>query len=187
MPDIKDSQNNSISVTAVNDDGTTRTLAPFHVSVTNPGREDGGTVITEDDIKHGNMDYATQLGNQLIILDQLIQDYSTGKSDSASLAAYLGYVQQRQRILDEMRKRGLVQTVTETDGNGHSVTKDVVVTGGITVSYVEIPDIVVSGGSIIIQSDNLYGAGKLEASGMPQVEINNRSIVIIIIILCEYF
>ena len=74
-----------------------------------------------------------------------------------------------------MRKRGLVQTVTETDDNNHSVTKDVVVTGGITVSYVEIPDIVVSGGSIIIQSDNLYGAGKLEASGMPQVEINNRS------------
>ena len=77
--------------------------------------------------------------------------------------------------MDEMRKRGLVQTVTETDASGQTVTKDVVITGGITISYVEVPEIVVSGGNIIVRSDNLYGGGKLEANGKPQVEINNLS------------
>ena len=175
VPAVKDGDGQPVPVTAVDESGNTRQLPAFSIEVSNPGREGATTVITKDDITTGEMDYASQLGNQLVELDKLIQDYSTGKSDSTSLASYLGYVQQRQRIMDEMRKRGLVQTVTETDASGQTVTKEVLITGGITVSYVEIPEIVVSGGSIIVRSDNLYGGGKLEANGKPQVEINNLS------------
>jgi len=125
--------------------------------------------FNKNDIKTGNMDYATQLGTQLKNVEALIKEYSTG-TDSKSMASYLGYVQQRQRILDEMEKRGLFETVT-VDGKTQKVYK----TSGITVRYVEIPEITASGGNIVVQSDTLYGKGTLKANGTPQVTINNYS------------
>ena len=138
------------------------------------------TIIKPEDIKTGDMDYATQLGTQLAVLEKLIADYSTDQDrDAKKTAAYLGYVQQRQRILDEMEKRGLFEYAKNeqgqyiTDGNGNKL--KVFVTRGFVISYVEIPDITVSGGNIVVQSDTLYGAGRLEANGAPRIEINNRS------------
>ena len=138
------------------------------------------TIIKPEDIKTGDMDYATQLGTQLAVLEKLISDYSTDQDrDAKKTAAYLGYVQQRQRILDEMEKRGLFEYAKNeqgqyiTDGNGNKL--KVFVTRGFVISYVEIPDITVSGGNIVVQSDTLYGAGRLEANGAPRIEINNRS------------
>ncbi|MBQ6912640.1 MAG: hypothetical protein IJQ30_00095, partial [Acidaminococcaceae bacterium] len=66
------------------------------------------TIIKPEDIITGEMDYATQLGTQLAALEKLISDYGTDQDrDDKKTAAYLGYVQQRQRILEEMEKRGL--------------------------------------------------------------------------------
>ena len=161
------------------------------------------TIIKPEDIKNGDMDYATQLGEQLAALEKLISDYGTDQDKTEKkTAAYLGYVQQRQRILEEMEKRGLFKDepvpmyqknadgsykkddggnlIPVRDANGRiqyepGVTKRVYTTKGFTISYVEIPDITVSGGSIVVWSDNLYGKGKLQASGAPQIQINNES------------
>ena len=126
--------------------------------------------FNKDDIKTGDMDYATQLGVQLAAVEALIKEYSTG-TDTKSMASYLGYVQQRQRILDELDKRGLFDLEKGTDGKTVKVYK----TNGFTIRYVEIPEITASGGNITVQSENLYGKGKLEANGAPQVTITNNS------------
>ena len=126
--------------------------------------------FNKDDIKTGDMDYATQLGTQLAAVEALIKEYSAG-TDAKSMASYLGYVQQRQRILDELDKRGLYDMETGTDGNPVKVYK----TSGFTIRYVEIPEITASGGNITVNSENLYGKGKLEANGVPEVTIANNS------------
>ena len=126
--------------------------------------------FNKDEIKTGDMDYATQLGAQLAAVEALIKEYSTG-TDSKSMASYLGYVQQRQRILDELDKRGLFDLEKGADGKTVKVYK----TSGLTVRYVEIPEITASGGNITVQSENLYGKGKLEANGAPQVTVTNNS------------
>ena len=127
--------------------------------------------FNKDDIKTGDMDYATQLGNQLAAVEALIKEYSTG-TDTKSMASYLGYVQQRQRILDELDKRNLFRKeINPQTGKEEKV----YTTSGITIRYVEIPEISASGGNITVQSENLYGKGKLEANGVPQVTITNHS------------
>jgi len=125
--------------------------------------------FNKDDIKTGDMDYATQLGTQLKAVEALIKEYSTG-TDEKTMASYLGYVQQRQRILEEMDKRNLFDMET-VDGKQVKVYK----TSGLTVRYVEIPKITASGGSITIQSDSLYGGGSIQANGAPQVKVTNHS------------
>ena len=125
--------------------------------------------FNKDDIKTGDMDYATQLGTQLKAVEGLIKEYSTG-TDEKTMASYLGYVQQRQRILEEMDKRNLFDIET-VDGKQVKVYK----TSGLTVRYVEIPKITASGGSITVQSDSLYGGGSIQANGAPQVKITNHS------------
>ena len=133
------------------------------------GNTDDDIIVKPENIVIGDMDYAARLGNQLDTLNNLIAEYSNGKSDNT--AAYLGYVQQRQRILEEMDARGMY--IDETDESGKMVrtylNKD------YNICYVEIPDITVSGGNITVRSGNLYGKGRLEANGAPQIIINNLS------------
>ena len=125
--------------------------------------------FTKDPIKTGTMDYATQLGKQLAAVEELITEYNTG-SKTMDTAAYYGYVQQRQRILEDLEKHGLVETQV-IDGKTVRVYK----TDGVPVAYVEIPEILVSGGNIIINAENLTGKGKMDAGGKPEVKINNTS------------
>ncbi len=127
--------------------------------------------FNKDEIRTGDMDYATQLGTQLAAVEALIKEYSTG-TDAKSMASYLGYVQQRQRILDELDKRGLFKMETNPQTGKQ---EKVYTTSGFTIRYVEIPEITVSGGNITVNSENLYGKGKLEANGAPQVTITNNS------------
>ena len=147
------------------------TLPKFNVEVFNNSGTNPDTIVKKEDIKSGNMDYATQLGDRLAVLETLISEYSNGNQDNTDTAAYLGYVQERQRILEEMDKRRLY--TEEDDGKGGTV--KVYINKGFTISYVEIPEITVSGGNIVVQSESLYGKGRLDANGAPRIEINNLS------------
>ena len=131
---------------------------------------EGSTIaISKDAVKTGEMDYASQLGSQLAAVEKLIEDYGTG-SDQEDTAAYYGYVQQRQRILEDMDKHGLYEDQI-VDGKTIRVYK----AGGVTVRYVEIPELLVSGGNISINADTLTGTGKLDAGGTPQIKVTNHS------------
>lgn len=131
-----------------------------------------GLALTEKDIKTGNMDYATQLGAQLAAVNKLIEQYSAESKEDREkhLASYLGYVQQRQRIFEEMDKRGLYDWETV---NGQRV--KIYRTDGYAVRYVEIPEITASGGNITVQTNTLYGKGRLEANGAPRITVTNNS------------
>ena len=185
---------------------TVENLPEFKVEVTNDSGTNPDTLVKKEDIIAGDMDYAVQLGDQLAALEKLISDYNNGDNSEEKTAAYLGYVQQRQRILDEMDRRhlyteekrpvyeknedGTIKFDTsgepipvyengeikyERDAQGNYILDKVYITKGFTIGYVEIPKITVSGGNIVVQSDNLYGSGSLQANGAPRIAINNLS------------
>ena len=86
--------------------------------------------------------------------------------DYAGSLAGLSYEAEKRRLIAEMEKYGLY----DKELNAPITSLD--------VDYVEIPDIVSSGGNINIyagKSDNVNGSGKLEAKGAPKVTINNNS------------
>ena len=185
---------------------TVENLPEFKVEVTNDSGTNPDTLVKKEDIIAGDMDYAVQLGDQLAALERLISDYNNGEKNDKNTAAYLGYVQQRQRILDEMDRRHLYteekrpvyeknedgtikfdasgepipvyengEIKYERDAQGNFILDKVYITKGFTIGYVEIPKITVSGGNIVVQSDNLYGSGSLQANGAPRIAINNLS------------
>ncbi|MBP3812819.1 MAG: hypothetical protein J6E49_06890 [Acidaminococcaceae bacterium] len=181
-------------------------LPEFKVEVTNNSGSNTETIVKKEDIRAGDMDYAAQLGSQLAEVEKLITDYTNGNHSGENTAAYLGYVQQRQRILDEMDRHHLYtdekrpvyqknedgtyifdtngepipvyengEIKYEKDANGNYIFDRVYITEGFTISYVEVPEITVSGGNIVVQSGSLYGNGVLDANGAPVIEINNLS------------
>ena len=80
---------------------------------------------------------------------------------------YDSFKQELNALLEEMKKIGLA-VEDETTGNLVAVTE-------IDVPAIEIPDIVVSGGNIILETDNVTGSGSLNAQGAGDVNITNSS------------
>lgn len=124
--------------------------------------------VDEDGIGTGTMDYGTTLFDRYNELGELMQAYA----DSPKSAAYVGYKAERQRILDQMKTMGLVEEIEDATNPGTTYLAPV---EGATIDYIELPDIVASGGNINIQSDNLRGEGSLTAKGAPEVVVNNNT------------
>ena len=114
----------------------------------------------------GTFDYGTTLFERYNELGELMQGYA----DDPSSTAYIGYKTERERIFDQLNQMGLVQTLTDEKGNKYQAAIE-----GMTVDYIELPDIVASGGNINIQTDTLSGSGSLKAQGAPEVVINNNT------------
>lgn len=114
----------------------------------------------------GTFDYGTALFDRYNELGDLMQGYA----DDPLSTAYIGYKTERQRIFDQLNQMGLVQELTDERGNKYQAAIE-----GMTVDYIELPDIVASGGNINIQSDTLSGSGSLKAQGAPEVVINNNT------------
>ena len=124
--------------------------------------------VDEDGIGTGTMDYGTTLFDRYNELGELMQAYA----DSPGSAAYVGYKAERQRILDQMKTMGLVEEIEDATNPGTTYFAPV---EGATIDYIELSDIVASGGNINIQSDNLSGKGSLTAKGAPEVVVNNNT------------
>ena len=71
-----------------------------------------------------------------------------------------------------MIKLGMGSYTTRSNG-----TKEFIfgATPSIEIKAVVLPDIEVSGGSINVTTDDLTGSGKLNASGVPKIDIQNDS------------
>lgn len=121
--------------------------------------------VDKNSIVVGTFDYGTTLFERYNELGELMQSYGEDKNSTA----YLGYKAEQDRIKSQLKQMGLIDTWTE---NGQTYTG---VVEGITVDYIELPDIVASGGNINIQSDTLSGSGSLKAQGAPEVVINNNT------------
>lgn len=83
-------------------------------------------------------------------------------SGDQSNAAYIGYEAEYERIYGELQTEGVI----DTEGK---------VLSDALVNYIELPDLVASGGNVYVQTDNFYGKGSVRAEGSPTASITNNT------------
>lgn len=150
---------NDDTLNAVNDYYNNDNYAVGEPSISASDGVDKNSIVVD------TFDYGTTLFERYNELGELMQSYGEDKNSTA----YLGYKAEQDRIKSQLEQMGLIDTWTE---NGQTYTG---VVEGMTVDYIELPDIVASGGNINIQSDTLSGSGSLKAQGAPEVVINNNT------------
>ena len=150
-----------------------------NIVMTDPVYNESGTAIVED----GKVDYsgikadATEtwfddntikpsvatVENNLLTryneITDLLQQYQQGTTEYNSLKT------EQTNLLNEMKNMGFA---TEIKGKLVPVSE-------IEIPAIEIPDIVVSGGNINLETDTVKGGGKLDAQGAGNVNITNSS------------
>ncbi len=124
--------------------------------------------VDVDGIVLGTLDYGTTLFERYNELGELMREYS----EDTTSTAYVGYKTERDRILEQLKVMGLVEQIIPDDKNLEPYYAAV---EGMKIDYIELPDIVASGGNINIQSDSLKGSGELKAQGAPEVVVNNNT------------
>ena len=128
--------------------------------------------VDTDGIGTGTMDYGTTLFERYNELGELMQAYA----EDPRSTAYLGYKAERDRIMSQMESMGLIEEIKVLDNKGKPTGETYKApVEGATIDYIELSDIVASGGNINIQSDNLSGEGSLTAKGAPEVVVNNNT------------
>ena len=120
----------------------------------------GSTWFSKDDIEVGSITVI----NSLMTRYNQVMDYLHSYSKDSD--AYKAYEAEKTLLLNEMAKAGFA----EYADNGTLVPLD-----SIELPAVTIPDIVVSGGNINIETDALKGNGTIIAQGAPQLTIKNKS------------
>lgn len=121
-----------------------------------------GSGITASSITYGSEDYANVLLARYLQLEALITEYSKDSTPTA----LAGYQAEAQRIKDTMVQMGLA--TVDTSGK-------LTMQNSCRVDYVEIPDLVASGGNITIDTSDFGGSGKVAAQGTPSINIVNNT------------
>ena len=122
--------------------------------------------IDTSQITYASIDYANALMTRYYELAKLISQYS----DSKDLTALKGYQDEQTRIYNELMDLGLLSKATGADGKEYLVP-----VSGLTVDTIVLPDIVASGGNIVVEAGSLKGAGTLKAQGSPEVTVENHT------------
>lgn len=104
----------------------------------------------------GTMDYANDLFKRYLAVSELAREY-------AGTSAGDGFTAEKTRLLAEMQKYGLYDPNT-----GELV-------GGLLVQYVSLPDMLCTGGDVVINTGSVAGNGNITAKGAPQILVNNNS------------
>lgn len=126
--------------------------------------------IDKNSIEFGTFDYGLELFERYNQLGELMRSYAE-KKDGKNSTAYLGYQAEQQRILEQLKAMGLVEEFVGPDNEKYYGAVE-----GMKVDYIELPDIIASGGNINIQTDALMSnGGELTAQGAPEVVINNNT------------
>lgn len=113
-----------------------------------------------DTVQTGTTTIKNNLMDRYNEVVRLMGQYEEGTSEYAS------YKSERDSLLLEMKRMGMAKEV---------INKNLTPSSEIEVPAVSLPDIVVSGGNINIDSDSLKGGGNLTAQGAPQINITNES------------
>ena len=127
---------------------------------------DPSTGLSAADIKFGTEDYANTLLNRYLQVEALISEYSKDTS-AASQAAVVGYQAEAVRIKDTMVSMGLASYNAETN--------ELSMLNSCQIDYVELPDLIASGGNVNVITSDLLGSGTIEAKGTPEITINNNT------------
>ncbi|MBP5468966.1 MAG: hypothetical protein J6Z11_06935, partial [Candidatus Riflebacteria bacterium] len=113
----------------------------------------------KNDFKYGTMEYGNKLFERYQQLEKLCQEYS-------GTIVGLNYEAEKTRLQNEMKKYGLYD-----EKNNSAV-------GKLSVDYIELPDMISSGGNIYIKgidANKITGKGTLKAQGAPKIQIENNS------------
>ena len=127
---------------------------------------DASSGIDTAKITYARIDYANALMARYYELATLISQYS----DSKDLTALKGYQDEQTRIYNELDNLGLLSKAIGPDGKEYLVP-----VSGLTVDTIVLPDIVASGGNIVVEAGSLKGAGALKAQGSPEVTVENHT------------
>ena len=127
---------------------------------------DASSGIDTAKITYARIDYANALMARYYELATLISQYS----DSKDLTALKGYQDEQTRIYNELNDLGLLSKAIGPDGKEYLVP-----VSGLTVDTIVLPDIVASGGNIVVEAGSLKGAGALKAQGSPEVTVENHT------------
>ncbi|WP_244881862.1 DUF4097 family beta strand repeat-containing protein [Mitsuokella jalaludinii] len=127
---------------------------------------DASSGIDTANITYARIDYANALMTRYYELANLISQYS----DSKDLTALKGYQDEQTRIYNELNDLGLLSKAIGEDGREYLVP-----VSGLTVDTITLPDIVASGGNIVVDAGSLKGAGTLKAQGSPEVTVENHT------------
>lgn len=122
--------------------------------------------IDKSQITYASIDYANALMARYYELARLISQYS----DSKDLTALKGYQDEQTRIYNELNNLGLLSRATGADGKEYLVP-----VSGLMVDTIVLPDIVASGGNIVVDAGSLKGAGTLKAQGSPEATVENHT------------
>ncbi|MBR0060546.1 MAG: hypothetical protein IJP68_03610, partial [Selenomonadaceae bacterium] len=101
---------------------------------------------------------------------------------SGNVAVYTGFQQEMIALEQEMLNLGMGSYTTYTDKKTGETIREFKIgeTPSIEIKALVLPDIEVSGGSINVSTGDLTGSGKLDASGIPQIDVENNSTVYLV-------
>ena len=122
------------------------------------GADNEPTIVASEEvdktkIKYGIIEnYGEELKEQYDYLTERINEYSK-LGDTKTVASLES---ERIRIKDQIESLGL--------GFVSPKTGDFVMTGSLELPYIEIPDIIASGGNIVVDTDNMKGSGEISST-----------------------
>ncbi|MGM9568977.1 MAG: beta strand repeat-containing protein, partial [Phascolarctobacterium sp.] len=135
----------------------------------------GSTGLTRDSLTFGSENYANTLYERYNAVLDLMNEY---EKDGNNSAVYLGYQAEANRILEEMLTLGLAEKVPVKGSDPQNPTYVLEPKASLLVDYVEIPELVGSGGNIIVDTDvfkSSGGTGVTKAQGTPVINITNNT------------
>ena len=123
---------------------------------------EGQDWLTKDQITPTEVKIFNNLKDDYNALAGVISQYPTDSQEYKNLRA----------AMDALEEQMLEAGFGIDDGKGNLVGEPL---SHKTVLGIELPDIVVSGGNINFETDNLSGTGSVTAQGAPQINISNSS------------
>ena len=138
-----------------------RKMSDFVKIYDEDGNETDKAGISASDFTVGTYNYVSNIESRITELVKLIREYPEGSS------ARLGYEAEYASLMQMLVASGLA-TYDEA-------AKDYKVSGELYVNYINLPDMVASGGNINAQTSNISGSGTLTAKGTPTIDIENNT------------
>ena len=138
-----------------------RKMSDFVKIYDQDGKETDKAGISSSDFTIGTYNYVSGIETRLNELAKLISEYPEGSS------ARSGYEAEFTSLMTMLVDFGLATYDKQSDAY--------TVSGDLYVNYIDLPDMVASGGNINAQTNNISGSGTITAKGTPTIEVENNT------------
>ena len=138
-----------------------RKMSDFVKIYDQDGKETDKAGISASDFTIGTYNYVSGIETRLNELAKLISEYPEGSS------ARSGYEAEFTSLMTMLVDFGLATYDKQKDAY--------TVSGDLYVNYIDLPDMVASGGNINAQTNNISGSGTITAKGTPTIIVENNT------------